>query len=226
MMKLQPHSLLTTATLILTASQLVLAQFGAAAELAKAPLPKNDAEKKVLEVLEVMGKDPSRRYLSVSQADGRLMSQLTEAMGAKTVVEIGTSTGYSGLWFARALLSTGGKLITHEYDADRAEIARKNFAKAGVDRLVTVVQGDAHETVKRLKGPIDVVFIDADKDGYIDYLNQLLPLVRPGGLIFAHNMRRPTPDPRYLKAITTNPDLDTSFVLMDGAGVGITLKKR
>jgi len=192
----------------------------------KPPLARNDAEKKVLAVLREMGQDRSRRYLSVSETDGRLLRQLTEASGAKLVVEIGTSTGYSGLWFSLALQATGGKLITHEYDADRARTARENFKKAGVDGLVTVVVGDAHETVRRLKDPIDVLFLDADKEGYIDYLNKLLPLVRPGGLILAHNMRRPQPDPRYIEAITTNPQLDSSFVLMDGAGVGITLKKR
>jgi predicted O-methyltransferase YrrM len=173
-----------------------------------------------------MSRDRSRRYLSVSLNDGRLLRQLTEAMGAKRVIEIGTSTGYSGLWFALALRSTGGKLFTHEYDPGRAGIARDNFRKAGVDDLVTVIEGDAHETVKRYSEPIDVLFLDADKDGYIDYLKKLLPLVRPGGLIIAHNMRRPSPDPRYIEAITKNPRLDTSFLLMDGAGLGVTLKKR
>jgi hypothetical protein len=63
--------------------------------------------------------------------------------------------------------------------------------------------------------------------GLVDaYLKELLPCVRPGGLIIAHNMRRPAPNQRYVKAITTSPELDTSFVLMDGAGIGITLKKR
>lgn len=191
-----------------------------------APLAKSEAEKKILSVLDEMGKDRSRRYLSVSQNDGRLMRQLTEAAGAKRVVEIGTSTGYSGLWFALALRATGGKLTTYEIDPERAKTARANFKKAGVDELITVVVGDAHEEVKKYTEQIDVLFLDADKEGYIDYLNKLLPLIRPGGLIFAHNMRRPTPDPRYIEAITKNPDLDTSFLLMDGAGVGVTLKKR
>ena len=78
----------------------------------------------------------------------------------------------------------------------------------------------------QLEFRIDVLFLDADKEGYIDYLNKLLPLVRPGGLIIAHNMRRPSPDPRYIEAITKNQQLDTSFLLMDGAGSGVTLKKR
>jgi EF hand len=67
---------------------------------------------------------------------------------------------------------------------------------------------------------------DGEKEGYDAYLKELLPYVRPGGLIVAHNMKRPAPNPRYVEANTTNPDLDSSFVLMDGAGIGITLKKR
>ena len=190
------------------------------------PLPKSDAAKKILSVLNELETDRGRRFASVSSNDGRLLRQLTEAVGAKQVIEIGTSTGYSGLWFALALRSTGGKLITHEIDPGRARMARENFKKAGVDDLITIIEGDAHETVKQHKDAIDILFLDADKEGNIDYLNKLLPLVRPGGLILAHNMRFPSPDPRYLEAITKDPKLDTTFVLMEGAGIGMTLKKR
>lgn len=221
-----------TAAAILSGGALAFAQGGAAgrtdpATVSNKPsLPKNDAEAKVLAVIDELTRDGNQRYLSVSPADGRLFRQLTEAAGAKRVVEVGTSTGYSGLWFALALRSTGGKLITHELDAGRARMAREHFKKAGVDDLVTVIEGDAHETVKQHTEPIDILFLDADKEGYIDYLRKLLPLVRPGGLILAHNMRSPRPDPRYIEAITTDPKLDTTFVLMEGAGVGLTLKKR
>ena len=98
--------------------------------------------------------------------------------------------------------------------------------KAGVEDLVTVIEGDAHETVNHYKQPIYVLFLDADKEGYIDYLNKLLPLVRPGGLILAHNRRFPRADPRYIRAITMNPDLETLLLLEQGAGLGLTPKKR
>ncbi|MCL5742721.1 MAG: class I SAM-dependent methyltransferase [Acidobacteria bacterium] len=116
-----------------------------------------------------------------------MLRLLTEVAGARAAVEIGTSTGYSGLWLLLALRSTGGRLTTFEIDPGRAAQARKHFAEAGVDQLVTVVEGDAHENVKQLKDPIDVLFLDADKEGYPDYLNRLLPLVRRGGLILADN---------------------------------------
>jgi predicted O-methyltransferase YrrM len=201
-------------------------RFGMAAgsDLDKPPLAKDDGEARILAVLDEMTK--GGRYLAVSPTDGRLLRQLAEAMGAKRVVELGTSTGYSAIWLALALRATGGKLYTHEINAERIRMARENFKKAGLDGIITIIVGDAHETVRQHTGPIDIVFLDADKQGYVDYLDKLLPLVRPGGLILAHNMRRPAPDPRYIEAITTNPDLDTTFVLMEGAGIGVTIKKR
>jgi caffeoyl-CoA O-methyltransferase len=193
--------------------------------LDKPPIAKDEQEQKILSTLDAT-RHSQQRYANVSEADGRLLRQLTEAVGARRVVELGTSTGESGLWFSLALRKTGGHLYTHDLDPGRIAVARANFRKAGVDSLITIVEGNAHETAPKNTEPIDVLFIDAEKEGYDAYLKELLPLVRPGGLIIAHNMRYPTPNARYLEAITTNPDLDTSFVLMEGAGVGITLKKR
>ncbi len=104
-------------------------------------------------------------------------------------------------------------------------MARQNFKRAGVDDIITLVEGDAHEKVVDVAGPIDMVFIDADKEGYLDYLNKLLPKVRPGGLIVAHNITPGMADPEYVAAITTNPELETLFY-SDGGGASVTLKKR
>jgi len=185
------------------------------------PIPVNEEEKKILSVLDDMRLNQSRRMMNVPREDGRLLRLFTEAIGAKHVVEIGTSNGYSGIWFCLALRTTGGKLTTHDIDAGRAALARENFKRAGVDKLVTLVFGDAHETVTRLKGPIDILFLDADKPGYTDYLNKLLPLVRPGGLILAHNVDSTGQD--FIDAVTTNPNLETLFQVQ---GLGVTLKKR
>ena len=188
-------------------------------------LPKDPAEKKILDVLDDMYKNQSRGMMNVPPEDGRFLRLLTEAMNAKHVVEIGTSNGYSGIWILLALRSTGGKLTTYEIDARRASLARENFKRAGVDHIVTLVEGDAHEEVPKLKESIDILFLDADKEGYIDYLNKLLPLVRPGGLIIAHNMTPGMADPNYVKAITTDPNLETLFINTSPAGIGLTLKK-
>lgn len=185
----------------------------------KPPLAKDDAERRILSTMESL--ERGRNLQNVPPEDGRLLRLLAESIGAKSVVEVGTSNGYSALWLALALRGTGGKLITHEIDPDRVRMARESFRRADVDRIVTVVEGDAHEQVTKLKGPIDLVFIDADKPGYPDYLKKLLPLVRPGGLILAHNINMAGDD--YLRAVTTDPNLETLFL---PSSFGVTLKKR
>jgi predicted O-methyltransferase YrrM len=185
------------------------------------PLARTESEKRILAVLDGIVKQ-HQTYLSVPIADGRILRLLAEAAGARNVVEIGTSTGYSGLWFSLALQGTGGHLTTFEIDHQRASMARGHFRDAGVDKMITIVEGNAHEQLASLKGPIDVAFIDADKEGYVDYLNKVLPLVRPGGLILAHNVEM-VPD--YDRAVTTNADLETVFY-MQGGGLAVTLKKR
>lgn len=188
------------------------------------PLPKDDQEKRILQALETMRGGP--RFANVSPTDGRLLRLLAEAVDAKRIVEIGTSTGESATWLALGLRKTGGHLFTHEIDEGRASVAAKNFKTAGVEDLITIMVGDAHETVKKYKETIDVLFLDADKEGYIDYLEKLLPLLRPGGLVVAHNMNTRQADPRFVKAITENPDLETLILLKEGTGVSVTLKKR
>ena len=198
--------------------------FGGTPEFDRPPLAKSDGEKRTLAVLDEMSK--GKWYLNVTTREGRVLRQLTEAVGAKRVVEIGTSSGYSTIWLALGVRATGGKVFTHEIDPEKVKMASANFKKAGVDDLVTIIEGDAHETIKQHKEPIDVLFLDAEKKGYVDYLQKLLPLVRPGGLILGHDMHRPMPDPRYIEAITKNPNLDTSFIMMESYGISMTLKKR
>ena len=113
----------------------------------------------------------------------------------------------------------------HEIDEWRANLAKENFKRAGVSKLVNLVEGDAHERVKEIKDPIDMIFLDADKEGYVDYLEKLLPKVRPGGLILAHNINERQADPKYIEAITKNPKLETLF-FAEGGGFSVTMKKR
>ena len=199
-------------------------EYGGAPEFDSPPLAKNDQEKRAFAALDEMTK--GRWYLNVTTREGRVLRQLTEAMGAKRVVEIGTSSGYSTIWLALAARASGGKVFTHEIDPEKIKIASANFKKAGLDDVITIIEGDAHQTIKQLKEPIDILFLDAEKKGYVDYLKQLLPLIRPGGLILGHDMHRPMPDPRYIEAVTKNPDLDTSFIMMESFGISMTLKKR
>lgn len=207
---------------LFSAGTLLLLSFTAFAQQHSAAAPsQSSAEKKITAVLDEMVRS-HQTYLSVPVEDGKALRLLTEAANAKNVVEIGTSTGYSGLWFCLALRATGGHLTTFEIDHGRAEQARQHFKAAAVEDLVTIVEGDAHQQIAKLKSPIDVVFIDADKEGYVDYLNKVLPLIRPGGLLLAHNVEM-VPD--YVKSVTSNPALETIFY-REGAGLAITLRKR
>lgn len=198
--------------------------FGGAPPIDRPPLGKDAKEKQALAALDEMTK--GKWHLNITTREGRVLRQLVEAKGAKRVVEIGTSSGYSTIWLALGVRAVGGKVFTHEINPKMIKLARENFKKAGVDDLITIIKGDAHETVKQHKEPIDVVFLDADKKGYVDYLAKLLPLVRPGGLILGHDMHGRMPDPRYIKAITTDPALDTSFIMMESFGISMTVKKR
>jgi predicted O-methyltransferase YrrM len=188
-------------------------------ELEKGPLAADDFEKNALAVL--AGIMENERYRNVPMHDGRLLRILTETTGARKVIEIGTSTGYSGIWMGLGLKKTGGKLTTYEIDPKRAETARNNFKKAGMADLITLIEGDAHKEVVKLEGPIDILFLDADKEGYIDYLEKLVPKVRQGGLIIAHNINPRMADPKFMEAITTNPKWETVV----RGGMGITMKK-
>lgn len=207
-------SLLAAFGLSLGAVNPALAQCGGRDILAK-----NESEMRILSVLDDIREGPV-----VDELHGRLLRVLAESTKAKNIVEIGTGNGYSALWLCLGLKTTGGKLVTHEIDHEQVLLARANFKRAGVENLVTVVEGDAHRTVAQLKEPIDILFMDAE-GGNLDYLNQLLPLVRPGGLILADNMSKPTPSPRFIKAITTNPNLETIFLNMRSTGISLTVKK-
>jgi predicted O-methyltransferase YrrM len=127
--------------------------------------------------------------ISVSPLQGQLLQILARSIGARRVLEIGTLAGYSTIWLARAL-PAGGRLVTLEADPKHAEVARANIARAGLATVVDVRLGPALETLPGLDGPFDLVFIDADKEGYPGYLDEALRLSRPGTVIVADNVVR------------------------------------
>ncbi|MBN2328729.1 MAG: class I SAM-dependent methyltransferase [Candidatus Omnitrophica bacterium] len=195
--------------------------------LPRHPIPRDEAEKKIVTAMDIMYFNQSRNMGNVPPEDGRLMRMLVEMLDAKYVVELGAANGYSAMWFCLALRSTGGKLTTHEIDPERISLAKKNFKRADVEDIVTLVEGDAHETIKNLTGPIDLVLLDAEKEGFTDYLTKLLPLVRIGGLIIAHDSSGHAHlMEEYFQAIVENPDLETSFVDASRWGMCITRKMR
>jgi predicted O-methyltransferase YrrM len=148
------------------------------------------------EILEAALRDSRRAGLpaiNVSPNEGRLLQLLTEIAGARGILEIGTLGGYSTIHFARTLPGDGA-LISLEIDEHHAQVARNNIERAGLSEKVEIRVGDAHELLTALiedkEGPFDVIFIDADKEGYPDYLDASMRLVRPGSLILGDNTIR------------------------------------
>ena len=134
--------------------------------------------------------DHSREWydMNIPAIDGQLLYDLIIKSGYKSAVEIGTSTGHSGIWIAWALSKTGGKLITIEIDENRYKTALENFRQAGLSDYIDARLADAHKLVKELKGPFDFVFSDADKDWYKNYFIDLEPKLKVGGCFTAHNI--------------------------------------
>jgi predicted O-methyltransferase YrrM len=131
--------------------------------------------------------------IAVSATEGKLLQMLVGISGARRVLEIGTLGGYSAIHFARALPEEGA-LISLELDEHHAEVARRNVERAGLSAKVEVRVGDARQSLERLleneEGPFDLIFIDADKEGYPEYLAWALRLSRPGTLILGDNAIR------------------------------------
>ena len=171
--------------------------------------------------------------IQVSATLGRFLNVQARAIGARRILEIGTLAGYSSIWLARAL-PRDGRLITLELDPRHAQVARANLARAGLDALVEVRVGPAAESLAALVAdrvePFDMVFIDADKEGYPDYLEWSLRLSRPGTLIVADNVVRggaiidaASPDSRvqgirrFNAALARDPRLAATIVQTVGA---------
>jgi len=131
--------------------------------------------------------------INVSPAQGKLLHLLARAIGARNILEIGTLGGYSTIWLARAL-PEGGRVISLEADRGHAEVARANFARAGLDDVVEVRVGMALDSLPGLasegREPFDFVFIDADKPNNAAYFDWALRLSRPGSIIVVDNVIR------------------------------------
>lgn len=180
--------------------------------------------------------------INVSPNEGKLLYLIAKIAGAKRVLEIGTLSGYSTTWLARALPAEG-KVITLELDQKHAEVARHNLERAGVADRVEVRVGRASETLRTMidqqEAAFDLIFIDADKAGYVEYLDLALHLAHPGTVILADNLIRNgrvlDEHPRdenargakaYNEALAANPQLE-SIILpiirenLDGLSISI-----
>lgn len=141
--------------------------------------------------------------IAVSPAYGKLLHILALSIGAKRIVEVGTLGGYSTIWLARAL-PEGGRLTTLEINPDTARVARTNLDRAGVGDKVDIIVGPALDSLQKLDGPIDLAFIDANKNQNPEYFALALERTRPGGLILIDNVVR---DGRVLNEGSDDADI-------------------
>ena len=145
--------------------------------------------KETIEILEKLEKTADD-FWNVSHQTGNFINMLIKLMGAKNVLELGTSNGYSGLWIAKALKQTGGKLTTIEFYDKRQSIAIENFKKCGVNDIIKPLQGSACEVIESFtpEEKFDFVFIDANKKEYIEYFELVDKMITSNGIILADNI--------------------------------------
>ena len=173
------------------------------------------------------------RDMNVPAVDGQTLHDLIVKHKYTRALEIGTSTGHSGIWMAWALSKTGGKLITIDIDEQRHREALKNFEAAGVSKFIDARLGDAHAIVPALEGPFDFVFSDADKEWYKNYLTAVLPKLTVGGCYTTHNVSDGRGRGRgrgwgrddYYEFLLAQPNLETT-VDNRGGGMAISFKRR
>jgi predicted O-methyltransferase YrrM len=165
--------------------------------------------------------------LAVSEEDGRFLRVLVATRGAKSILEIGAASGYSGIWLGLGARESGGRVVAIEYDAARAKEAAANVRQAGLDDVVRVVEGDAFEQIPRLQGTFDLVFLDAWKPDYKKFFDMVYPRLNPGGVFVAHNVvnKKSEMEP-FLRTIETHPGLFTTIVSPASEGMSVSYKKR
>jgi len=175
--------------------------------------------------------DHSRQWydMNIPTADGQTLYDLVIKDNYKSALEIGTSTGHSGIWIAWALSKTGGKLITIDIDEERYKTAVENFKQAGLSEYIDARLADAHSLVKELKGPFDFVFSDADKDWYKNYFIDVDPKLKVGGCFTAHNISQSGRgysggQGAFLEYVKSMKNYETT-VNTSGGGVSISYKK-
>ncbi len=159
-------------------------------------------------------------------SDGKVLYDLVLKNNYIKAVEVGTSTGHSAIWIAWALSKTGGKLITVEIDEDRYKRALANFEEAGLSEYIDARLADAHELVEKLEGPIDFVFVDADKDWSKNYFTALAPKLEVGGCFTAHNARNTGMKGMgdFLDYVKGLPDYKTTIDTTSSSGISISYK--
>jgi predicted O-methyltransferase YrrM len=172
-------------------------------------------------------KAADKGQLAISEEDGRFLRVLVATRGAKSILEIGAASGYSGIWLGLGARETGGRVTAIEYDPQRAKEATGNVRKAGIDDVVRVVHGDAFKEIPKLAGTFDLVFLDAWKPDYKKFFDLVYPRLSPGGVFVAHNVvnKKSEMEP-FLHTVQTHPSLFTTIVSPSGEGMSVSYKTK
>lgn len=167
------------------------------------------------------------RDMNIPATDGEVLYDLIVKNNYTRALEIGTSTGHSAIWMAWALSKTGGKLVTIEINESRYKKALENFKKAGVDSFIDARLANAHNLVPELEGPFDFIFVDADKEWYVQYLKWLLPKMTVNGCFTAHNVSDTYMNgiPEFLDYLSQLKDLETSILSSSSSGISVSYIK-
>ncbi len=189
------------------------------------------ARLELLEKLARLGEDNDaretarpKRMLNITRDTGRLLWILIGAISARRILEVGTSNGFSTIWLADAARTTGGRVTTLELNPDKIALARANLDDAGLADVVDIIEGKAADTLARLPGPFDLVFLDADRPSYLTYLELVVPRLRAGGLLVADNVTSHASElGDYLARVKSHPQL-FSVTVPIGNGEEIALK--
>src|SRR5688572_32544037 len=170
-------------------------------------------------------KAADKGQLAISEEDGRFLRVLVASRGAKSILEIGAASGYSGIWLGLGARETGGRVVAIEYDPQRAQEAAGNVRKAGVHDVVRVVHGDAFKEIPKLQGAFDLVFLDAWKPDYKKFFDMVYPRLSPGGVFVAHNVvnKKSEMEP-FLRTVQNHPSLFTTIVSPSGEGMSVSYK--
>jgi predicted O-methyltransferase YrrM len=163
-----------------------------------------------------------QRMLNITPDTGQFLAILVRAMGAQRILEIGTSNGYSTIWLA----STGAHVESIDAAAPKLALASANLVRARVAELVTLHHGLARDVLPTLHGPYDLIFLDADRSSYLAYLEPLLALLRPGGLLVTDNVVSHAHElTEFLRRLKSDPRLQ-SVTIPVGKGEEVTCKLR
>lgn len=166
----------------------------------------------------------AKRMLNITPETGRLLWILARAMNAKRIVEVGTSNAFSTIWLADAARAAGGRVTTLEMNPEKIALARANLRKAGLEDVVEIIEGTAAPSLAALPGPFDLVFLDADKASYLQYLELALPKMRTGAMLIADNATTHAEELKeFTRRVRSHPQLFAVTVPI-GNGEEIALK--